>query len=188
MTTASPSPAALLTDNDEPIKSGVQSSLPASTPAASQAAPESLASSHVCPQEPQMFHIGSDDGSCADEHSDTDFFPDLHEGCVVGAVGRCQTKLGHESDEQEDLQSSRAERESDGESDHEQHDAKAQGTISSERTEEKKADASEKTEPFSSHVEEVCSATTHSSQTDGHGQAECRAPAEAEQQADPEDG
>ena len=43
-------------------------------------------------QEPEMFNIGSDDGSCAEEPSDTDFFPDLHQGHMFGSTGTAEAE------------------------------------------------------------------------------------------------
>ena len=62
----------------------------AEPPQASQPLPSEHASPRPaqaeasCKQEPEMFNIGSDDGSC-EEHSDTDFFPDL-QGHMFGTT------------------------------------------------------------------------------------------------------
>ncbi|CAE7520613.1 DNAJB3 [Symbiodinium sp. CCMP2456] len=58
----------------------------ASQPSPSEhASPRPAQAEASCKQEPEMFNIGSDDGSC-EEHSDTDFFPDLHQGHMFGTT------------------------------------------------------------------------------------------------------
>ena len=64
-------------------------------------------------QEPEMFHIGSEDGSCADEQSDTDFFPDLL------PTSTSKMKFGEDSDALDGLQSAKV-------SEHDRHDSDAE--------------------------------------------------------------
>lgn len=59
-------------------------------PPSERASPHAVQAQASCKQEPEMFNIGSDDGSC-EEHSDTDFFPDLHQGHVFGDTSKAES-------------------------------------------------------------------------------------------------